>query len=226
MHSEEATPQVSHSMESSSVSGETNGKKHQTGKEIGIQKRQVESILFGGEPVEIVDSGILRIKKQLYVILSDFLRDHTTAITSLRGGVKHLGSFAKSLTESMGPTDRRNVQRQNSIEMTVYKFETVSALLHEKNITIHETVQETIEPKESEPQEAAPLVKRYRTQRLALEEWDNTADQKPPDHFKPTDAVPGSAEKLEVLARRVELGLPLWHEKDRKDYSKRSSEDD
>ena len=37
--------------------------------------------------------------------------------------------------------------------------------------------------------------------------------------FSPTDAPAGSKEKIEALARRVELGLPLWHDEDRSDYS-------
>ncbi|HAO00053.1 MAG TPA: hypothetical protein DCQ98_22630 [Planctomycetaceae bacterium] len=37
--------------------------------------------------------------------------------------------------------------------------------------------------------------------------------------FIPTDAPAGSAEKIEELRRRVELGLPLWHTEDRRDYS-------
>jgi hypothetical protein len=37
--------------------------------------------------------------------------------------------------------------------------------------------------------------------------------------FSATDAPAGSPEKIEILRRRVELGLPLWHEEDRFDYS-------
>jgi hypothetical protein len=37
--------------------------------------------------------------------------------------------------------------------------------------------------------------------------------------FIPTAAAAGSAEKLAVLARRVQLGLPLWHPNDRCDYT-------
>lgn len=37
--------------------------------------------------------------------------------------------------------------------------------------------------------------------------------------FVPTDAPAGSEAKIEALRRRVELGLPLWHEKDRSDYT-------
>jgi hypothetical protein len=39
------------------------------------------------------------------------------------------------------------------------------------------------------------------------------------DTFEPTDAPAGSPEKIEILRRRIELGLPLWHEEDRIDYS-------
>lgn len=37
--------------------------------------------------------------------------------------------------------------------------------------------------------------------------------------FKPTDAPAGSLAKLKVLAERVRMGFPLWHEDDRSDYS-------
>ena len=39
------------------------------------------------------------------------------------------------------------------------------------------------------------------------------------DDFSSTDAAAGSEEKIETLRRRVESGLPLWHEEDRVDYS-------
>lgn len=39
------------------------------------------------------------------------------------------------------------------------------------------------------------------------------------DSFSPTDAPAGSAEKIEVLRRRVEQGLPLWHNSDRSDFT-------
>ena len=39
------------------------------------------------------------------------------------------------------------------------------------------------------------------------------------DGFDPTAAPAGSREKLEILAERVQQGLPLWHEEDRPDYS-------
>ena len=36
------------------------------------------------------------------------------------------------------------------------------------------------------------------------------------DEFPATAALPGSCEKLEVLAQRVAKGLPLWHPADRR----------
>lgn len=38
-------------------------------------------------------------------------------------------------------------------------------------------------------------------------------------NFEPTEAPAGSEAKIDELRKRVELGLPLWHESDRKDYS-------
>ena len=37
--------------------------------------------------------------------------------------------------------------------------------------------------------------------------------------FEATSAPAGSEDKIEELRRRVELGLPLWHDNDRMDYS-------
>ncbi|MBP85598.1 MAG: hypothetical protein CMJ64_02605 [Planctomycetaceae bacterium] len=37
--------------------------------------------------------------------------------------------------------------------------------------------------------------------------------------FESTNAPAGSDEKIEILRKRVELGLPLWHDSDRVDYS-------
>ena len=41
----------------------------------------------------------------------------------------------------------------------------------------------------------------------------------PSDDFEATGAPAGSEDKIEVLRRRVEQGLPLWHDNDRMDYS-------
>jgi hypothetical protein len=37
-------------------------------------------------------------------------------------------------------------------------------------------------------------------------------------HFDATMAIPGTKEKLNVLAQRVVAGLPLWHTHDRPDH--------
>lgn len=39
------------------------------------------------------------------------------------------------------------------------------------------------------------------------------------DPRHPTWSLPGSEGKVEVLRRRIEAGLPLWHPQDRRDYS-------
>ena len=37
--------------------------------------------------------------------------------------------------------------------------------------------------------------------------------------FEATEAPAGSREKLDVMAERLQLGLPIWHPEDRPDYS-------
>ena len=49
-------------------------------------------------------------------------------------------------------------------------------------------------------------------------EWDFEPDQVAENHFDPTGAMPGTREKLGVLADRVRAGLPLWHGRDRTEY--------
>jgi hypothetical protein len=39
------------------------------------------------------------------------------------------------------------------------------------------------------------------------------------EEFASTDAPAGSEKKIDILRKRVELGVPLWHEEDRCDYS-------
>jgi hypothetical protein len=41
----------------------------------------------------------------------------------------------------------------------------------------------------------------------------------PKTDFDSTDAPAGSPEKIEILRKRLELGLPLWHGDDRYDYN-------
>jgi hypothetical protein len=47
--------------------------------------------------------------------------------------------------------------------------------------------------------------------------WDFEPPEVDASLFDPADAMPGTREKLEVLASRVQDGLPLWHESDRED---------
>jgi len=49
--------------------------------------------------------------------------------------------------------------------------------------------------------------------------WDfEPPDETLQDHFRATHAMPGTPDKLDVLAERVRLGQPLWHPADRQDY--------
>ena len=48
--------------------------------------------------------------------------------------------------------------------------------------------------------------------------WDFEPTQVEEDHFDATGAMPGTREKLSILAARVQSGLPLWHGGDRTDY--------
>jgi hypothetical protein len=45
-----------------------------------------------------------------------------------------------------------------------------------------------------------------------------------PAQYEATKAVPGTEEKLAVLAARARAGLPLWHKSDRADYEDQSSD--
>ncbi len=53
--------------------------------------------------------------------------------------------------------------------------------------------------------------------------WDFEPDVADADEFEATDALPGTDEKIKILARRAESGLPLWHPKDRRTYDDRPS---
>lgn len=49
--------------------------------------------------------------------------------------------------------------------------------------------------------------------------WDfEPKQQVESEQFRATGAMPGTTAKLDVLAERVRLGLPLWHPSDRQDY--------
>jgi len=47
--------------------------------------------------------------------------------------------------------------------------------------------------------------------------WDFEPHEARSHEYDSTEALPGSREKLDVLAERVRRGLPLWHQRDRRD---------
>lgn len=49
-------------------------------------------------------------------------------------------------------------------------------------------------------------------------EWDYEPENIAENRYRPTGAMPGTREKLSVLADRIQSGLPLWHGHDRTDY--------
>jgi hypothetical protein len=54
-------------------------------------------------------------------------------------------------------------------------------------------------------------------------DWDFEPTSEQRDPFDATEAMPGTEEKLVVLAARVQQGLPLWHPSDRRDYDDNKS---
>ena len=49
-------------------------------------------------------------------------------------------------------------------------------------------------------------------------QWDFEPERVRDDDYHSTSALPGSEEKIGILASRAQDGLPLWHPKDRKSY--------
>lgn len=49
--------------------------------------------------------------------------------------------------------------------------------------------------------------------------WDFEPQDAREEQYSSTPAIPGSDSKLEVLAKRIAQGLPLWHPADRQSYS-------
>ena len=47
-------------------------------------------------------------------------------------------------------------------------------------------------------------------------QWDYEPREVDQRQFDSTVALPGSDEKLEVMAERLRRGLPLWHPRDRR----------
>jgi hypothetical protein len=56
---------------------------------------------------------------------------------------------------------------------------------------------------------------------IKLGQWDYEPEGEKPQPEGATRALPGTNEKLAVLARRVEEGLPLWHPSDRLSFEER-----
>ena len=48
--------------------------------------------------------------------------------------------------------------------------------------------------------------------------WDFEPENAEENDYSKTTAMPGTDEKLEVLAKRLKRGLPLWHPSDRRTY--------
>lgn len=51
--------------------------------------------------------------------------------------------------------------------------------------------------------------------------WDYEPEDTNQEQYSATPAMPGSDNKLEVLAERLAQGLPLWHPKDRQTFDDR-----
>ena len=54
--------------------------------------------------------------------------------------------------------------------------------------------------------------------------WDFEPEQMTEEQFISTEALPGTNEKLDVLAERIRAGLPLWHPEDRRTYDDSDSD--
>jgi hypothetical protein len=54
--------------------------------------------------------------------------------------------------------------------------------------------------------------------------WDYEPADADSNEYEATEALPGTDEKLNELARRVERGLPLWHPQDRRTFNDRDDE--
>ena len=61
---------------------------------------------------------------------------------------------------------------------------------------------------------------------IKLGVWDYDPDNQEPVRYPATQALPGTDEKLEIMALRVRLGLPLWHPHDRQTFDNRDPYDD
>ena len=53
--------------------------------------------------------------------------------------------------------------------------------------------------------------------------WDFEPVETDSNGYQKTEAMPGTSEKLDVLADRIRQGLPLWHPSDRLSYDEDES---
>jgi len=49
--------------------------------------------------------------------------------------------------------------------------------------------------------------------------WDYEPRPTEETSYDATEAMPGTQEKLKIMASRVQAGLPLWHQGDRVEYA-------
>jgi hypothetical protein len=50
-------------------------------------------------------------------------------------------------------------------------------------------------------------------------QWDYEPREADQRSYDSTGAMPGSDEKLAIMAERLRLGLPLWHPRDRRSFN-------
>ena len=55
-------------------------------------------------------------------------------------------------------------------------------------------------------------------------DWNYEPQELPVTDYEATRAMPGTREKIEVLASRAREGLPLWHDSDRTDYDEEAED--
>jgi hypothetical protein len=53
---------------------------------------------------------------------------------------------------------------------------------------------------------------------IKVGEWNFEPQSEVSKEASATSAMPGTAEKLDIMAERLRLGLPLWHPRDRMTY--------
>jgi hypothetical protein len=59
---------------------------------------------------------------------------------------------------------------------------------------------------------------------IRIGDWNFEPPSQPLAETPATAALPGTVEKLDVLAERLRQGLPLWHPKDRRSFDDRDED--